>query len=215
MIGVFRKDCYMIFGAFGKNLLLVSVMYAALVLMMKNISFLAILIWITAFYGLSLITMDNTCGWDCYARTLPVSSGAVIAARFLVTLLLMFVAAGYALVLGAVLYFFMDYGEIGELLTTVALVTAAALVVVGLLLPAAYKWGVEKVRNTFLLVFMLVFLTPTLLRKWLGSGFAEEIDNRLEGLTDTTIAAGALVAGLLVFAFGGWLSSRIYAKKEF
>ena len=93
MLGFLRKDFYMLYGAYKKNLLLVFLLYAALVLVMKNTFLLAILIWLMAFYGLSAITMDDSCGWDRYARTLPVSSGAVITARFLTTLLLLGIAA--------------------------------------------------------------------------------------------------------------------------
>ncbi len=215
MLGFLRKDCYMLYGAYKKNLLLVFVLYAALVLAMKNTFLLAIVIWLMAFYGLSAITMDDSCGWDRYARTLPVSGEAVIAARFLTTLLLLGAAVAYSLILGGVLYFFLDYGEIQELLVTIALVTAAALAATGVLLPAAYKWGVDKVRNTFMLVFMLVFLSSTLLKKWLGRGFIDARLRGLEGLSPMALSAAALGAGLLVFALGGWVSARIYAKKEF
>lgn len=215
MLGFLRKDFYMLYGAYKKNFLLVFLLYAVLVLVMKNTFFLAFLIWIMAFYGLSAITMDDSCGWDRYARTLPVSGGAVIAARFLVTLLLLGVAVAYALIMGGILHFFLDYSEIKDLLVTIALITAAALITIGVLLPAAYKWGVEKVRNTFLLVFMLVFVTPALLKTWLGTGPIDALFLWLEGLSPSALSLTALGVGLLVFALGGWVSAGIYAKKEF
>ena len=52
MLGFLRKDFYMLYGAYKKNLLLVFLLYAALVLVMKNTFLLAILIWLMAFYGL-------------------------------------------------------------------------------------------------------------------------------------------------------------------
>ena len=215
MLGFLCKDFYMLYGAYKKNFLLIFLLYTAVVLVMKNTFFLAFLIWITAFYSLSAITMDDSCGWDRYARTLPASSGAVIAARFWVTLLLVGVAAAYSLIMSGILYFFLDYREIQDLLVTIALVTAMALVTIGILLPAAYKWGVEKVRNTFLLVFMLVFVTPMLLKNWLGTGRIEALLLWLEGFSPAALSAAALGAGLLVFALGGWVSAGIYAKKEF
>ena len=202
MLGFLRKDFYMLYGAYKKNLLLVFLLYAALVLVMKNTFFLAILIWLMAFYGLSAITMDDSCGWDRYARTLPVSSGAVITARFLTILLLLGVAVAYSLILGGVLHLFLDYDGIGDLLLTIALVTSAALATTGILLPAASKWGV-------------VFLTPVLLKKWLGTGLTDSLLRWLEGLSPMALSAAALGVGLLVFALGGWVSARIYAKKEF
>ena len=215
MLGFLRKDFYMLYGAYKKNLLLVFLLYAALVRVMKITFLLAILIWLMAFYGLSAITMDDSCGWDRYARTLPVSSGAVITARFLTILLLLGVAVAYSLILGGILHLFLDYDGIGDLLLTIALVTSAALATTGILLPAAYKWGVDKVRNTFMLVFILVFLTPVLLKKWLGTGLTDSLLRWLEELSPTALSAAALGVGLLVFALGGWVSARIYAKKEF
>ncbi len=205
----------MLYAAYRKNLLLLFLLYAAMVVFMKNTFLMSFLIWLMPFYSLSAITMDDSCGWDRFARTLPVSSGAVITARFLAVLLMLGIGVGFALILAAILHFFMDYSEIGGMLVTIALVTALALVSIGVLLPAAYKWGVEKVRNSFVLVFMLVFLTPVLLGKRLGTDFAESLESWLSSLSITEISGAALGVGLLVFAFGGWLSSRIYAKKEF
>ncbi len=215
MIGFLRKDLYMFYAAYKKNLLLVFLLYAAMVVFMKNIFLMSVLIWLMPFYSLSAITMDDSCGWDRFARTLPVSSGAIITARALAVLVMLGIGVGFALVLTAILYFFMDYNEIGELMGMIALVTALALASIGVLIPAAYKWGVERVRNSFVLLFMLVFLTPVLLGKTLGTDFTESLESWLSSLSLAEISGAALGVGLLVFAFGGWLSSRIYAKKEF
>lgn len=215
MIGFLRKDVYMLWEVYKKNFLLVFILYAALVLVTKNTFFLSILIWLMAFYGLSAITMDDSCGWDRYARTLPVSCGEVIAARFLATLLFLGIAVAYALLIGSILCFVLDSGDMGELSATVTLVTSVTLACTGILLPAAYKWGVEKVRNTFVLVFLLVFLTPVLLKKMPGASFVTMLMNWLEDAPLAALSAAALGMGLLVFAVGGWVSAGIYAKKEF
>lgn len=215
MIGFLRKDFYMLYEAYKKNLLLVFVLYAGLVLVTKNTFFGSILIWMMAFYGLSAITMDGSCGWDCYARTLPVSNGAVITARFLVTLIMVGISFAFSMILCGILYYFMDYGELQEMVVPNALITAAALIAIGLMFPAAYKWGVEKVRNSFLLVFMAVFLTPLALKKWMDLDSVEALARSLEEIPTAAVMGMALGAGLLVYAFGGWLSVRVYAKKEF
>lgn len=215
MIGLLRKDLYMLYEAYRKNLLVVFLVYAAVVLFMKNTFILAIVIWLMSFYSLSAITLDASCGWDRYARTLPVSYGVVIAARFLANLVMLCTGVAFAVVTAVISCCFMDGGELGPVMVMIGLVTAGALITSGLMFPAAYKWGVEKARNTALLVFALVFVSPIMVRKWTGTDFLKEPAAYLLETSFAQLCAWALGIGLLVFAFGGWLSSRIYAKKEF
>lgn len=215
MIGFLRKDLYMLYAAYRKNLLLIFLLYAAMVLVMKTTFLLGMLIWLMSFYSLSAITMDDSCGWDRYARTLPVSSGTVILARFLANLIMMCAGIVFAVATALILYFFMGYDEIGDLMVMIELVTAGALITSGLMLPAAYKWGVEKARNTTLLLFALVCLGPMMIKKWTDGNFLTELVDRLSEFSPAKLSAWVLGIGALVFAFGGWLSSRIYAKKEF
>lgn len=215
MLGFLRKDLYMLYRAYGKNLLVIFLMYAAMVVFMKNTFILAIVIWLMSFYSLSAITMDDSCGWDRFARTLPVSSGTIVLARFLTSLVMLGTGLAFAAVTAVILCCFMDYGDIGPLMVMIAVVTALTLATSGVLLPAAYKWGVEKVRNTAVLVFALMSVSPFMLRKWIGNDFIAGLKRWLSELSLVSLSVWALAAGLLIFAFGGWLSGRIYAKKEF
>lgn len=215
MIGFLKKDLYMLYMTYRKNLVLIFLIYAVVVLTMKVTFLLGMIVWLMSFYTLSVITMDNSCGWDRYARTLPVSSGAIILARFLADFVMMCAGVVFAVAIALLLHFFMDYDDITGLMVMIALVTATALITTGLMFPAAYKWGVEKARNTTLVLFMLVCTGPAVISKWTGTDFLEETADYLLEISFAQLSVWALVIGLLVFVFGGWLSSRIYAKKEF
>lgn len=216
MIGLLRKDIYMLYGAYKKNILLLFLMYTMVIVTMKNTFLLGLAIWLMSFYSLSAITMDDSCGWGRYARTLPVSDGVVIMARFLSTLVMLCAGVAFAVTIAVVLCCFMHYAVFSELMTMIALVTAVALATLGLLLPAAYKWGVEKARNTSLALFMLACMIPLMLKKLAGRHFtADLLEIRIQELSLGWLSVWAMGIGLLIFFFGSWLSSRIYAKKEF
>lgn len=215
MLGILRKDLYMLFGAYKKNLALVFALYAALVLGIKQTFFLSWLIWMTSFYSLSTFTMDDSCGWDRYARTLPVSCGKIVGARFLAALVMLGIGVAFSALVGTALCFFWD-GLVYEMVVTDAVIAALALAMLGIIFPAAYKWGVEKARNGFLVIFLLVFLAPALLRKSeLVQGWLRAAKDWMEGTALEILCAEVLAIGLVIFALGGWVSCRIYRGKEF
>ncbi len=210
MIGLLRKDIYLLISAYKKNLVLVFLLYAVLAVTLKQLFLLAMLIWMMGFYSLGTFTMDDTSGWDCYAATLPVSAGQIVGARFLITLGTIGLGALFALIVGAVLHL-MDRANFFELACTAAVTTGLALCSMGLLLPAAYKWGVEIARNTFMLLCLLIFLTPFLLDPILDLKAA--LVALLDQLSPTSLGLGALGLGFAVFALGFLLSCTAYQKK--
>ncbi len=214
MLGFLKKDLYMLYGTYSKNLGLVFLLYAVISLATKQTFLLSMMVFMSGFYSLSLLTMDDACGWNRYARTLPVSSGAIITARFLASLCMLGVGVVFAALMGAVLRFVLRV-DMTEAALTVAVVAGVTLVTTGLMLPAGYKWGVEKTRNTMMLLFVVVFVGPILLKDRLNLEQLRLIAVRLEGTPPAAIAAVCVGAGLVVFALGGLLSWRIYRKKEF
>ena len=215
MTGFLRKDIYSLCSMYRKNLILVFLLYTVMTLAMNVTFLLYMMIWLMGFYSLSAITLDESSGWDRYARTLPASAGQIIGARFLATLLMVAVGVVFSLAVGLAACL-MRKEAMGELLFAVPVVTAVALVCIGLLLPAAYKWGVEKARNTFLLLFMLVFFVPALLEKKMGGeAMLQKAAAFLDEQPPALLLGGALAIGLAVFFLGYLLSCTVYRNKVF
>lgn len=211
MIGIFKKDVYMLLSAYKKNLLLLFALYAAITLGMKNTFFPAMTVWLMSFYSLSALTMDASSGWDRYARTLPVTPGRIVAARFLAALGMIAAGTLYALLLDAGLYLLHGV-PLGQMLAGIAVSFAMALLSVGLLLPAAYQWGVEKARGVLLTLFLAVFLGILFLAR---ENLVESAVNRIEGGNPVLVLTVLVLACAAVFVLGGVISCRIYRKKEF
>ncbi len=217
MIGFLKKDLYMLSRMYRKNLLLVFAIYTVMVLVMHTTFLLYMLIWLMGFYGLSALTLDDSSGWDRYARTLPATAGQIITARFLVELMMIAAGVVLALVVGT-LEALSQKRELGELFFAVPIITSLALLSMGLILPAAYRWGVDKARNTFLVLFIALFFLPQLLRKYgipIESDMLRRLVRWLEESPRWLPPLVCLAIGALIFLLGGCLSTRIYRKKEF
>ena len=224
MKGLFLKDIYALMSLYKKNLPTVFVVYFILAFAMELPFFFYMVIWLMGFYSLSAIGLDQSCGWDRYARTLPVSDKQIVGGKFLVGLAFMGVGTLYSLA-GGTLAILVRGGEAWEGFFEVNLVMIAfSLISVGTMIPAAYKWGLEKARNSFFLVYAAVFaggiflLTGDghFLKKYLPGG-AEAVLAALNGLFENIalLAAVSLAVSGAVYALGWKLAENIYAKKEF
>lgn len=86
MKGLFLKDLYGLMGLYKKNLILIALAYGVMGIAGNMPFFFYMSVWLMGSYILSAITLDQQCGWDRYARTLPVSAGQIVGAKFLVGL---------------------------------------------------------------------------------------------------------------------------------
>ena len=102
MRGLVYKDFSALMGVYKKNLLLVAVLYGFMAVAMKNDFFLYFGIWMMSFYALTAFSLDTQCGWDRYARTLPIQDWKIVAAKFVVGLLYIGIAVVYSIVMGVV-----------------------------------------------------------------------------------------------------------------
>ncbi|HJB68649.1 MAG TPA: ABC-2 transporter permease [Candidatus Fournierella excrementigallinarum] len=214
MIGLVKKDLFLLRRVYMKNFFLVLALYTALGIALKMTSFFTLMSWMYGFYVLSLFSVDNACRWDFYAATLPVSRRAVVTAKFL--LLGLCVAAGqvYSLVMAPVAYLVVGVPLMESVLTSL-LATLVLVVYFAVMLPLTYAFGPDKARSAMLLALVVVgggiFAAASL-------GDAGGLLTAMFGWMETSLVpgigvlAGAAAAVCLVC----WLAScRIYEKKEF
>jgi len=155
MTGLILKDYYILLHLYKKSLLLVALFFGVMSFAMQSDFMLLYLVLMMSFYTLGSITLDVNCHWDRYARTLPVRPSAIVSGKYLVSLLFMLLSAAYAVILGVARRLFLpesDPGFWGSLLVIIAV----SLIVAALMIPASFKWGVDKARN-FLMIFFLGF----------------------------------------------------------
>ncbi|MCI8526123.1 MAG: ABC-2 transporter permease [Oscillospiraceae bacterium] len=213
MIGLLKKDLFALKQMYLKNLLIVFVLYTVMVLMMEVTFLVYFIIWLMSFYSLSAFSLDEASGWHRYARTLPVSAGQVVGARYLTAVVMTAVGVAFGLAVSGV-YGVLNRQSTDDLCFTIPLIAGLALASVGLLLPAAYQWGADKARNAFLVLFMLVCAGVYLLR---GYDAVKDVLVFLEKLLERgfLLPLLALAAGILILLAGFAASCAIYRKKEF
>lgn len=208
MKGLILKDFYILFGLYSKNLFFVALLYAAIYLIGGMSFFLFMFIAMSAFYCLTTFTLDDASGWNRYAKTLPVSTQQIIGGKWIVSLAFLAVSTGYTLFFGAIgsVVHQTSYMEVAA---GTAATLAITMLILSILLPTTLKWGVDKARNSFLLLFAAVFGTIFLIgRYWAGPVPQLSISIPL-------LIGSALVLLLVIMAVSYQICCNIYTKKEF
>ena len=217
MKGLFLKDWYGLLGMYKKNLLLVLVLYAALSMILNMPFFLFMTPWLLGFYTLSSFSLDESCRWNLYARTLPVSSRQSVGGKYLLAISWILPGTIYAGVVGAAVCL-LHPGETlaSDMAVSSVVVGVIAIDMISILLAMTFRAGVEKARSLFFLIFIGFFLIIFL------GGQIGMLDDAGFVAVLASIAAfpllwalGALAVALLIPVICFSLSCRIYANKEF
>ena len=215
MIGMIIKELLTIWDLYRKNMLLVLVIYAGIGIMTGNTFFCCFLIWMTSFYCLGSITAEQNTGWDNYVHTLPVDPKDVVIGKYAAYLLILLGSTVFSFAL-CLISFAMGKANMEECLAVMAAFFALSLVSTSIMLPAAWKWGVEKARNGILLLWGAV----TVLAIFFGTKSAASADAAIAGLITwlnhnallfTIILCAVVLAILLASMF---ISCRVYEGKR-
>ena len=214
MIGLLKKDLLILRRVYMKNFFLVLVLYTVLGIALQMTSFFTLMSWMYGFYVMSLFSVDNTCRWDFYAATLPVSRKTVVTAKFL--LLGLCIAAGfvYNLVTAPVAYLVVGVPLMESVLTSL-LVTLVLVVYFAVMMPLTCAFGPDKARSAMLLALVVVgggiFAAASL-----GDGGGAVL-MALFGWMETSPVPGfsIITAATAVLCLVCWLvSCRVYERQE-
>ena len=162
---------------------------------------------------ISNLAMDESCQWDIFALTMPVTRRQLVLAKYIVAIFyaLLGIVVGTVATL-AIRLFGISSGEatLWELLQISLIGIVIAAIFIALLLPVDFKYGVQKGRLVLFGVAAFIGGGGVLL-----SGKEEMLDGffrRFSGTADG-LFFGALTLLLLLISFT--ISSRIMEKKEF
>lgn len=174
--------------------------------------------WISGFYILSGLTIDNYSKWDLYAASLPVSKRQIVGAKFILITLALLISFVIGTLLCGLLTLLKGTPFLENLLSLFA-VSFVCLAYFGVSLVLSYKYGVEKARTAVLLAAAAVFGCLFALGKLdLLQSFA------LPGLLQTLFLGDLAIWGwavvmpvccILVYLLCWAIATRIYSRKEF
>ncbi len=217
MKGLIRKELYMMATLYRKNFLLIFGLYTVLALTMRSVAITYLLIWLSCFYSLSTLALDQTCGWERYARTLPLSDRKIVGSRMLISLITVGIATAYCLIIAVVLTVMGETVLLDEVVTLTIFFSLSVLFT-GMMIPASLKWGVDKARNTFLLLYVAVFAIIWLVLRSIGrEAFLEDMEAVIPQIEQFQweLLAGIMVLAAVSYLLGYLAGCRIYQKKEF
>ena len=210
MIGFIKKDLAMIKSNF-KLLGGLIVLYAIMGLMEKmDISF--ILPFMCVMIMISSFSYDNYNKWDAYSISLPNGRKNSVKSKYITTILMTLIVSIITIVLSFVISYIntktINYEQI---LVTMFGTVFGTLLVLTVMYPIIYKFGVEKARiGIFLLVFGIVII-GSLLASYMDLSY---VLKSLAFLEDYLILI--LIIVTIVMVYGSYkISEKIFSKKEF
>lgn len=205
MWGLLQKDLKTI-ALQGRVLVILVVFYLVFFLLsgtedalISVVTFSIVLMGIL--FPITALSYDEKAKWEHYALTMPISRNMLVWSKYL--LVLLFLLAGELLLLLLSLF----QPEIG--LALLVLAPGIVLFLNSILLPVAFKLGVEKSRYVMVAVMLLPTLVLLLMEK-LGIPLPQ-LSSSLLALLPLLLLA---FAGLL-FYLSGLLSCRLYRGREF
>lgn len=210
MIGLILKDLYILMHLYKKSLLLVTLFFAVMAFVMQSDFMLLYLILMMSFYTLGSITLDVNCHWDRYARTLPVRPSTVVSGKFLVSLIFMLAAVAYAVLVGVVRR--MINGEVSaDFGSSLLIIVSISLIIAGLMIPASYKWSVDKARNLLMILFLGFFLIIMVFKD------QPVVNNTMDLLTGSVQLwlPWLSVGSILLYAASWAFCCRLYSRQEY
>ncbi len=162
--------------------------------------------------SMNLFAVDENAAWDRCALTLPVTRLQIVATRYLFVLgsLACLFAFSFLLSWGVNLIKPQGGGWAGQALAASGAMSLCALFAFSVIGPLCYKFGAEKSRILMIVVFLLpyaatVFALPTLIP------FLQSLSQALISL----LVAGGVALVLVLYLLSAFISTRIYAKKEY
>ena len=203
MQGLLRKDLYMAKSYLRTTAAAIAVFLVLGALMDGLQWYFYTAILIAGLVPVSMLSYDEAEKWPAYADTLPVTAKHLVMEKYLLGLL--FSAAGTILsTFSAGINAALHPGVPFSPLTTAGVFFCMSLMGSVLLLPVIFKFGREKGRILYYLLFGLLF----------GVAGAFGMFNKVPGMSGLDPVIGIPVVAILwVLSLG--LSIRMYEKREF
>lgn len=219
MKGLLYKDFQLLRNSYSRNILTVLLLYAAIIILSRQLFVAYALVFLAGMYVSSTISFDEQAHWDSYARTLPVSAGQIVAAKYLLNLAFMLAAAVCALLLSALLP--LTGGSAGdaaavplpEQLSGILSSGTVSLLASSLTLPISYKFGGARARSFVGTAFLVLFVLAFLLMRSLPAGFMHDTVAALNAVSEQQVQLWVVLifaALLALYAASGAVCVRIY-----
>lgn len=208
MKGLILKDLLNLKGSI-RSLSFIFLFYIVFSIASGNFNFMSgMVILLCTMLTFTTFSYDEYTKWDRYALSTPVSRRMLVLGKYVLSLILILIGAGISLfaLLGTSVIKQDPTALSGENLLTIALVTGVSIFFISILLPAIFKFGVEKGR---LLLFVIIGIPSVILYLL----YLAKVPIPSEDQLFTWIKFSPILF-ILCFLLSYFLSCRIYLKKD-
>lgn len=156
MKGLMIKDLYMSLK-YCKFLFLADLVFIAVSFVsIDNVMFMMFPILFAGVIPITLLSLDERCGWTAYSGTLPYSKAEIVSSKYLTGFLIGIISS--AVILGMMILRMSFFGEtdIAAAAAMVGILFAASLLLPAICLPFCIKFGTEKGRIVYFIVILLI-----------------------------------------------------------
>ncbi len=182
-------------------------------------SFLTLaLVMICAMLPINLLSYDKSYRWDKQALLLPIPRWALVASKYVTTVLALGIVLLSMLGISGVYCALHPQDAFAELGVSLVLSAAVTLLLLSIYLPILYRFGVEKGRYVILVLVWIPILFGFLMEKAGTNSLLAPLAAMLDHLNISMLCGAAMVLVLLalvLFAMSARISISIFRKKEF
>jgi len=192
----------------GKLMLVLVAFYAVYSYAAKNTSMLGtMLAVICTMLPITTLSYDEYNKWDRYALSMPINRKTIVISKYLIGILLNFMATIIVAVINLVLLPYIENADIVETLLILLATSMATILILAILMPLIFRFGVEKAR----LMLMAIFAAPIMIIILLNQMNIPAPDEGM--LKMLAYASPVIVLCLLLISIN--ISIGIYSRKEF
>ena len=162
-----------------------------------------------AVIAVTSISYDEQAKWNLYALSMPISRKQLVLGKYILAFILTCLGACISLFLALIPVWRGYERDILQLLLTIFTSASFALLMLSLLLPLVYKYGVEKSR---VLLFIIVLIPSILVVLWVQTGIfmPEQVTEQVF----IQLFKMLPVVALLLYAVSYFVSAAIFSKKD-
>ena len=201
-----------------RNIMIIIIGFIILSIMMENYFYIAFIIpFYIVMLVISTFSYDELNNANTYIVALPYNRKTIVKARYYLSLMSIITA----LLIGAILSFIIpQFNANMDFMSTFASSVATiigVILVISLLMPCFYKFGVQRGRVILFIAIMAVsFLIGIILSLFENSTLKiAEFFSALENTNYVILIAGAILIILLILYISYLFSCKIFKNKEF
>lgn len=204
MKGLLLKDLYML-RKYSASYILILVVFSAVSLFGDGNMFFTI--YPVIFAGIlpvNLLSYDEKSKWISYGMTFPYSRSQMVSAKYIMSLIILFAAMAYILIVQMLKYFAFD-SDMGVFFNILPIMIICGVIPQVLMLPIVFRVGVEKGRLGYMIMIFVVCAAIPIIN---------EMTDVLIYNIYNYIFVGAVVFAVVAYIFSWLISIKFFKNRD-